>query len=394
MSEETLLHGDRLLAAWERAGVPESDPLRLRLMGQLANLARALGERDRAKKLDTEALDVQTAVHPVLPPAALALCAGLGGDDRGLGNYHDALATDQQTWVGLVRELGEDHPRTRMAANNLAASLYLLGDVQGALEAERHNHDRLTRLFGPGHERTDWSEVRLAVYERDLGLGDPVERLRELFQRLSGKPGRERLSRIACWQWSMALRDRGSLGPALTRANEALQGLRTMLPPTHPDIIAAMLTNASIVRRADGRAREALATAERACAELDPRDIGPEHPFRALAGLGLGLAIAAAGDHDAGTAAVAAAGAALHARFDRVHPWTLAAELDLAVLTAASGDRDTAVELTEAALDDLLDADAVGPAHPYVQVAEHNLRLAAAGELGNWREIDVDIPHT
>ncbi|MGX7824835.1 FxSxx-COOH system tetratricopeptide repeat protein [Actinokineospora sp. 24-640] len=389
ISEETLEHGERLLAAWDRAGIPADDPLRLRLIVALANLARALGDRDRAKRLDVEVLDTR---GEVARPTSLAASRGLGGDDRGLGHYLDALATDQLVWRGYVRELGEDHPQTRMAANNLATSLYLSGNTQRALAVERQNHSRRVRLFGERHERTEWSEVRIATYQRDLGLGDSRSRLANLAKKLHGRPGRERLSLIARWQWSMVLRDTGELSTATTISTETLEGFRSLLPPRHPDITAAMLTNASITRRSGHLPRQAQEMAHNATGRLDHHDFAEGHPFRALAAMGLGLATAAAGDHDAGTELVKGAYESLLARFDRAHPWTLAAVIDLAVLTASAGDLDTAESLTDEALEDLLDI--VGPTHPYVTIAGHNLGLARAGGQRNWREIDVDIPHT
>ncbi|GGS52115.1 FxSxx-COOH system tetratricopeptide repeat protein [Actinokineospora fastidiosa] len=392
ISEETLVHGERLLAAWEQAGIPADDPLRLRLIVQLANLARALGDRDRARKLDVEALDLQSDVHQAPTPAALAAARGLGGDDRGLGRYLDALATDQLVWAGKVRELGEDHPQTRSAANNLATSLYLSGNTQRALAVERQNHSRVVRLFGEHHERTDWSAVRIATYQRDLGLGDSRARLANLVSALRGRPGRERLTLIAQWQWSMELRDTGELRTATTIITEALDGFRALLPDGHPDITAAMLTSASITRRSGHLPGQAEEMAQAAVARLDHRDFDEAHPIRALAGLGLGLATAAAGDHAAGTEAVARAYDSLLSRFDRAHPWSLAAAIDLAVLHASAGDLATAASLTEEALEDLLDT--VGPTHPYVAIAGHNLGLAREGAQRTWREIDVDIPHT
>ncbi|MGW5052090.1 FxSxx-COOH system tetratricopeptide repeat protein [Actinokineospora sp. NPDC004072] len=392
ISEEALVHGERLLAAWDQAGIPAGDPLRLRLVVQLANLARALGDRDRARKLDVEALDLQSDPYRAASLGALAAARGLGGDDRGLGRYLDALATDQLVWAGTVRELGEDHPLTRSAANNLATSLYLSGNTQRALALERQNHSRLVRLFGERHERTDWSAVRIATYQRDLGLGDSRARLANLVSTLRSRPGRERLTLIAQWQWSMVLRDTGELRTATTIITEALDGFRAMLPDAHPDITAAMLTSASITRRSGHLPGQAEAMARQALARLDHRDFGETHPIRALAGLGLGLATAAAGGHAAGVELVERAYEILLGRFDRAHPWTLAAAIDLAVLTASGGDLAGAAELVEEVLEDLLDT--VGPTHPYVAVAGHNLGLARSGARRSWREIDVDIPHT
>ncbi|GLZ41968.1 FxSxx-COOH system tetratricopeptide repeat protein [Actinokineospora sp. NBRC 105648] len=389
---ETLAHGDDLLARWD-AWYPAEDPLRLRLMGQLANLERALGDAERAWKLDAEALGAYQRGFGAETPAALTAARGVGGDVRGLGGYLDALAEDERSFPGFVREFGEDHPQTRRAANNLAASLYLSGATARALVLERDNHRRLVRLFGAAHELAEWSAVRVAIYERDLDLGRPAARLSAIENRLRGRGGAlRRLRWVVEWQWSMALRDQGSLTRARDRFTSAHKGLRALLPEDHPDITAVMLTGASIRRRSGIDLVEAREQAATALARLDERRFPAAHPIRALAELGVGLATAAAGDRAAGRDLVRRAHDALHDRLDRMHPWTLAAALDLAVLTAAGGELETARGLTEEALEDLLDA--FGADHPHAAVARDNLELAELGEHAHWREIDVDIPHT
>jgi hypothetical protein len=134
--------GQVVLRDWTaRFGV--DDPLRLRLAGQLANLARDLGDQLTALELDRDTLGRQRA-RPggaaELP--TLATARGLGGDLRGMGRFADALVEDQLTWESYVRELGDNHPQTRRAAGNLALSRFLSGDTEGALRMEEDSYRR------------------------------------------------------------------------------------------------------------------------------------------------------------------------------------------------------------------------------------------------------------
>ncbi|OLR93827.1 FxSxx-COOH system tetratricopeptide repeat protein [Actinokineospora bangkokensis] len=385
--------GTRVLADWaERFGV--DDPLRLRMAGQLANLARDLGDRRRALLLDRDTLARQRA----LPDAAgdlptLATARGLGGDLRGLGRYADALVEDQTTWEGYVRELGEDHPQTRRAANNLAHSRYLSGDTEGALRLEEDNHRRRVRLFGQDNAETWWSAVNVGMYRRDLRRPGAVEGLQIAWQKLRDLLGVDaRLTVAAEWHFSGALRATDP-GRARSHARNARTVLRATLGDAHPDTLAATLSYAHAQRRFGQDHAMALELALEAHTGFhSDLDLPEGHPFLALCELGLGQAEAAAGAWERAEERHRAALVALTDRLERVHPWTLAAAVDLAALLAATGRVREARGVTAAARDDAVDY--LGPDHPVALDATANLDLARVGATTGWRLIDVDIPQT
>ena len=70
------------------------------------------------------------------------------------------------------RVLGEDHPSTLFTANNLAADLRALGEVQAARDLDQDTLDRRRRILGEDHPDTLTSADNLAADLRALGEAD------------------------------------------------------------------------------------------------------------------------------------------------------------------------------------------------------------------------------
>jgi hypothetical protein len=96
-------------------------------------------------------------------PDTLRAANDLAGDLRSLGRYEAALHLDEQTLALRRRVLGEDHPDTLTSASNLAADLSRLG-----LHVRAHRLDEQTlalrrRVLGDDHPDTLTSANNLAV---------------------------------------------------------------------------------------------------------------------------------------------------------------------------------------------------------------------------------------
>ena len=61
-------------------------------------------------------------------PETLASASRLAADLRELGEYQRARALDEDALARRRRVLGDDHPDTLISANNLAADLHALGE--------------------------------------------------------------------------------------------------------------------------------------------------------------------------------------------------------------------------------------------------------------------------
>jgi cellulose biosynthesis protein BcsQ len=388
--------GEKLLEAWtSRYGA--GDPLRARLATQLANIHRVLGNPLQALRLDDAALAQQRRSMQLSHPQTLITARGRGGDLRGLGLFDEALVEDQSTWEGFRRALGEDHPHTRSAANNLAISMFLSGDPAGALDLEEDNHRRRRRLFGERDPDTWYSLSRIGVYQRELGdypnalasLMTAMQKLQTLLPELNPRQLTTR------WNHAIALRRAGSARDAKARNGKTLRDFREILGPHHPDTLACSLSFAADHRTVGGDPALAVELASGALRGfLAEVGLAEQHPYVALCRLGLGLSLRAAGDPEAAIEEVRAGQAVLRARLGETHPWTLAADVDLARVVFASGDGPRAVELITTAHTECVEF--LGADHPFTVIAAHDLRLAERADDPDqaWREIDVDVPQT
>lgn len=388
--------GEKLLETWtSRYGA--GDPLRARLAAQLANIHRVLGNPLQALRLDDAALAQQRRSLQLSHPQTLITARGRGGDLRGLGLFDEALVEDLSTWEGLRRALGEDHPHTRSAANNLAISMFLSGDPAGALDLEEDNYRRRRRLFGERDPDTWFSLSRIGVYQRELGdypnaltsLMTAMQKLQTLRSELNP------MQLTARWNHAIALRRAGSARDAKARNGKTLRDFREIFGPNHPDTLACSLSFAADHRTVGGDPALAVELASGALRGfLTEVGLAEQHPYVALCRLGLGLSLRAAGDPESAIREVLAGRAALRTRLGETHPWTLAADVDLARVVFASGDVPRAVELITAAHTDCVEF--LGTEHPFTVIAAHDVRLAEQADDPDqaWREIDVDVPQT
>ncbi|MFD1151390.1 FxSxx-COOH system tetratricopeptide repeat protein, partial [Saccharothrix hoggarensis] len=386
--------GRALLDAWtERFG--PADPLRNRLAAELANVHRVLGELTKALRLDDLALAQQRRALDLTHPRPLITGRGRGGDQHALGLFAEALAEDQATWEGLRSALGDDHPDTRRAANNLASSMFLSGDAAGALAVEEDNYRRRRRLFGVNDART-WATLgQIGLYQRELGrYPEALDTLLFASQQLQALRQELNATQIGVrWNHAIAMRLAGRPKAAKERTGKALRDYRELIGPHHPYTLGCALSFAADHRRVGVDPELAVELARTALTGFQ-RHVGlrDDHPFVALCKLGLGLALRAAGDPAGAVDHVADAVDTLRSRLGDTHPWTLAAAVDEARVRAAAGEADRAAELIAEAHTDCVEF--LGHDHPHTAVAAHNLRLAAHPTDQDWRECDVDIPHT
>ena len=131
----------------------------LRSSGQ-TNAGRHLGEAAHRRWARTLGDD-----HPDTLISANNLATSLWA----LGDLAGARALDEDTLARYRRMLGDDHPDTLRSANNLAASLTELGDLAGARALFEDTLARYRRVLGDDHPDTLRSANNLAVGLRALG---------------------------------------------------------------------------------------------------------------------------------------------------------------------------------------------------------------------------------
>jgi tetratricopeptide (TPR) repeat protein len=376
-----------LIERWS-AEFGDDDGLLLRLRGQAANLHRALGDNDSARKLDSAVLGHQRRLLPRNHPQTLITARGLGGDLRGLGKFKDALVEDQVTWEGFRQALGDDHPHTRVAANNLALSHYLFGDAASALEVERDNYERRDRLFGQDDMQTWWSMCSIGIYLRELGrITESVEALRTALEHVRFlRPETNLLGLRIRWNQAITERHSDRVAAAADRNRRTLRDYVDLLGEEHPWTLGCRLSLAHDLRRLGDL--DAAAEHASACLTGFTEQVGLDehHPFVAVCRMALARIRLAAGDLDQAGELIQLARTEFTEHLGEPHPWTQAAEYHHAEIVHAGGDHDRALALVAGIHEACLDF--LGATHPYTVVTGEN------PSDGVWAPIDVDVPQT
>jgi hypothetical protein len=107
------------------------------------------------------ALEVETETTAQLRIAA-------GGYLWNSGQYRQAPMMYEQVLAGQRRVLGDDHPATLSAMNDLAAARHALGDFNGARDLYEQALGGRRRVLGDDHPDTLASLSNLAKVSRNL----------------------------------------------------------------------------------------------------------------------------------------------------------------------------------------------------------------------------------
>ncbi|MET8001328.1 FxSxx-COOH system tetratricopeptide repeat protein [Nonomuraea glycinis] len=266
-------------------------------MGGYASTLRGRGDFLRAREVDEESLEAHERIHGKDDARTLrtrnnlaidhALASEYGKARKILGEvYNQATNMDAskrfqlQAWSNLsravrlsgqfqvatdlsedaytygVRELGEDHPDTLLAAKDHAVSLRRSGRLLDGLDLMRGTRARMDRLYGDEHADT---------MAATMGL-------------------------------SNALRASGELDEAREMAERALRHYPEVFGDDHP-FTHACRTNLALVMRLTGDAASARDMNARALAGLDGR-VGLEHDYAVTCAINLQNDLATLGEFD------------------------------------------------------------------------------------------------
>ncbi|MET8234617.1 FxSxx-COOH system tetratricopeptide repeat protein [Micromonospora sp. NPDC005298] len=380
---------------WDRGD--EVDQLTMRLFVQTANLHRALGNHQTALRLDERVLSEQRRRYGLRHFRTLVAGRGRGGDLRGLGRFEDALVEDQATFEGFRGLVGDDHPNTRMAVNNLGISFLLNGDAPEALRLARQERDRRMLLFGPEDPRTWRASCQVGTCEREVGEYDrSLATLREALARIHELPTGSLLDELRVNR-SLAVTERrlGLIIPAKKRSAETYSGYVKNLGEDHPLTRGSLLSLAADYYRA-GDAVIAVKSAMR-CLRGYERKLAAGHPLTAVCSVNLGLFQRGLGEYDQAVSYGERGLRSLRATLGDAHPWTVAAATAQAGHLAARGDLDTALSTQEDAHGTALGY--LGRAHPVTRDAAANLAAIRAVHDGTpgaaaLTDADIDVPHS
>jgi tetratricopeptide (TPR) repeat protein len=236
------------------------------------------GQYRQALALEEQALAARRRVLGEDHPDTLDAINNLGQTRRDLGDLDGARELHEQGLAGCRRVLGEDHPDTLTSMNNLAAIRRGLGDLDGARQLHEQTLAGLRRVLGEDHPDTLTSMDNLAKVHRELGDLDGARRLHEQalagFRRVLGEDHPDTLK--AMNNLAETGRALGDLDGARELHEQALAARRGVLGEDHPDTLTTM-NNLALTRQALGDLEGARDLQEQALAGRR-RVLGEDHP--------------------------------------------------------------------------------------------------------------------
>ncbi len=380
--------GVRVLEGWDPTSQAELS-LRMRLDFQLGNLHRQRSEdptilRERVDDL----LDRQQELLGPTHPRTLKTWRSKAEILRRRGLFAEACAAEQRTLHGFREWLGDHHPDTRRAANNLAWSYFMTGDISSALKLEQENYAVRLALFGPDHLDVCWSACNLGIYLRELGsYPEAIKIFDEAIARVSalqpdGDHPDEQWLRIRRNR-AIAYRNAGDPSKALEENAETLRRLQDRYGSNDRRTVRCKLSFA-IDHHCTGNSATAVHFAEESLTSHRRSDDLSDYP--AVHRLNLAVFRRALGETAQASAISAETMAELASWLGDDHPWTLAATINHAHAIALGGDPEAGRELLRSAYEgglDYLPAD-----HPYTRCAATNLTR----DVADWEDLYVDLP--
>jgi tetratricopeptide (TPR) repeat protein len=386
---------DRAMRRWreDTTAGRESDPGGFLAMSQAkAEALLSCGQYQAAFQLRDETLAAMRVDSFRWEPEIIQMGWMTGARYRITGDFSAALAADQESADGHIAEFGRDDPRTFAAVNSLITDLTLNGQYSDAARtAAQLSYDCLGF-----YNEADYPSV---LFERNV-LGrccwldgryeEALSIMAEVHDGYAMVTGSGVLAADHPWRltheidYALTRRDKGSTAADLEAIAADLHEVRRQRWRTfgvdHPETLAATVVLASILKRIDGRAGEALRMLAEAVSRY--QSLLPRHPFTlACHGYLASLRWQAATSESERSALDCASDltdviARLTMTVGRSHPLSLTTMASLANVLAEAGDLDTAASHAEQALTAF--HDRLGPNHPHSLACKVNLATIRA----------------
>ena len=315
-------------------------------------------------------------------PDTMTARNNLAGAYWAAGRPGEAIPLYEQVLADRERVLGPDHPGTLISRSNLAGAYQDAGRIGEAIPLYEQVLADRERVLGPDDPGTLISRSNLAGAYRAAGrIGEAIPLYEQVLadrERVLGPDHPDTMTSrndLAGAYW-----DAGRTGEAIPLYEQVLADRERVLGPDHPGTLISR-SNLASVYRAAGRIEEAIPLYEQALADRE-RVLGPDHPDTLISRSNLAGAYWAAGRPGEAIPLYEQALASFERVFGPTHSYTLITRSNLAGAYRAAGRIEEAIPLYEQALADR--ERVLGPGHPDTMTSRNNLASAyqEAGRIG------------
>jgi len=338
--------------------------------------ARAIGEREKARRAEAEAKVVLSFFADRVLAAARPQ-----GQDGGLGKDVTVRRAVDAAEPKITAAF-PDQPVVEASVRSVLGTTYLyLGEPARALpQYERAWELRQVKL-GPDHADTLSSQNALGLaYQAAGSLDKAIPLLKRTLATRAGTLGREHPDSLSSAKsLAMAFRDAGQWDQAIVLFERILTLETARLGRDDPGTLLTQ-NNLALTFRDDGQWDRAIALFEQTLATRTAK-LGVDHPDTLLTQSNLAMSYREAGWWDRAIPLFERTLAAQRARLGTDHPNTLLTQNNLAPAYQAVGQLDLAIALLEQTL--MGRTSKLGADHPSTFTTQNNLALAyqAAGQL-------------
>ncbi|RYC82197.1 hypothetical protein BFJ63_vAg14905 [Fusarium oxysporum f. sp. narcissi] len=288
-----------------------------------------------------------------------------------IGRWNDAAVPQKEVLEKRQRILGDEHPDTITAMNNLAATLSDEGKLDEAASMMKEALEKMQRILGDEHPDTLMAMNNLAATLRDQGkLDEAASMKREVLEKRQRILGDEHPNTImAMNNLANTLSDQGKLDEAASMMKEVLEKRQRILGDEHPDTLMAM-NNLATTLRDQGKLDEAASMMTEAL-EKRQRILGDEHPDTIMAMGNLANTLSDQGKLDEAASMMGEVLEKMQRILGNEHPDTLMAMNNLAATLRDQGKLDEAASMKREVLEKR--QRILGDEHPNTIMAMNNL---------------------
>ena len=335
---------------------------------------------DEAVKIGPELEHARHLTAASLGEGELKLIDKVAEFDRSRGHFQQAIEGYKRLIAYYQDKNGPDHTDTLTSINNLAETLWAMGDHKDAKHLLEQVLERRKEILGPDHPDTMTSINNLSETLWDIRDFKGAKQLQEqVFERrkeILGPDHPDTMTSINTL--SLTLREMGNIKGAKQLQEQVLERRKEILGLDHPDTMIS-IGNLAGTLWVMGEYKDAKQLFEQQL-ELRKEILGPDHPKTLLSMGNIASTLGAMGDHKGAKQLQEQQLERCKEILGPDHPKTLFSMGNIASTLGAMGDHKGAKQLQEQQLERC--KEILGPDHPETMLSMGNL-ASTLGAMGD-----------